>query len=174
MPTLEVEQESQLETGFTRNVRQAAKNMNNTHESKVYHRKYDGKKKKSKEMPPTTASPPATVVTTSKTTFPEPLKPSRNVTPQAFMSYPDRPFSAMFLSHRAPDDRACMVQQLKKQVSEIADELESPQSIPGKRTMEKINVAIEICRTMTLTELQKAVENAMDVDGREIKMVTER
>ncbi|XP_068082316.1 vitellogenin isoform X2 [Anabrus simplex] len=87
-----------------------------------------------------------------------------------FSRPPHRPFSAFALSHREGDAHSCMNQQFKELITDIAGNLESPKLINEKKTLEKVNLAIEMCRTMMLMDLQKSHAAIMDFSPRDSKL----
>ncbi|KAG8230092.1 hypothetical protein J437_LFUL009525, partial [Ladona fulva] len=131
-------------------------------------------KKSSKKTKPHIATSP------KKHHHPTPEKDSSekglwNLRPKEHLLPPPRPFDGFALAHRKVEERTCLGQQLKEMVTDIANDLEGWELDIQQSTLEKILLAIRVCRSMTYSDLVKTIGIHMDAQVRDNKLLmTER
>lgn len=89
---------------------------------------------------------------------------------------PDLPFSAFSLSLReAGEDHACLTEHLRDILAEIKLQMQNPETTGKKMTLERIQIAVQICRTLNYSELARTVGPVIDSQAKETSaLLTER
>nr|CAD7425013.1 unnamed protein product [Timema monikensis] len=71
-------------------------------------------------------------------------------------SSPHRLFTPFSLARKSSQSESFFVQQMKELVNDIVSDLDATQPIPDKMTLEKLTLAVELCRDMNMEDLKKA------------------
>lgn len=76
---------------------------------------------------------------------------------------PHQPFNMFSLAHRTSYDLSCLNPKLRQMVADIASDLRDPNILPEKSTLEKLSIAVDICRSMPLDQLQSIGEEVFEI-----------
>jgi hypothetical protein len=74
---------------------------------------------------------------------------------------PHQPLIPYSAALRAYDGSSQKTQKFKETIADIAKDFETSKVIHDEMSLEKVLAAVRICRTMTLFELKRAVENVV-------------
>lgn len=87
---------------------------------------------------------------------------------------PHQPLIPYSAALRAYDGSSQKTQKFKETIADIAKDFEMSKVIHDEMSLEKALVAVRICRTMTLFELKRAVENVVFKTWNSRQQISER
>ncbi|XP_054280083.1 vitellogenin-1-like isoform X1 [Macrosteles quadrilineatus] len=76
---------------------------------------------------------------------------------------PPQPFNSFALAHRNSYDLSCLNTKLQQLVSDIASDLKEINILPEKNTMDKVSMAVDICRSLLFDQLSTISEDVFEV-----------
>ena len=87
---------------------------------------------------------------------------------------PHQPLIPYSAAIRAYDGSSQKTQKFKETIADIAKDFEMSKVVHDEMSLEKVLAAVRICRTMTLFELKRAVENVVFKTGNSRQQISER
>lgn len=87
---------------------------------------------------------------------------------------PHQPLIPYSAALRAYDGSSQKTQKFKEMIADIAKDFEMSKVIHDEMSLEKVLAAVRICRTMTLFELKRAVENVVFKMWKSRQQISER
>lgn len=87
---------------------------------------------------------------------------------------PHQPLIPYSAALRAYDGSSQKTQKFKETIADIAKDFEMSKVVHDEMSLEKVLAAVRICRTMTLFELKRAVENVVFKTGNSRQQISER
>lgn len=76
---------------------------------------------------------------------------------------PHQPFHLFSLAHRSSYDLSCLNPKLRQVIADIASDLQDTNIMPEKHTPAKLSLAVDICRSLPLDQLQSVSEEVFEV-----------
>lgn len=76
---------------------------------------------------------------------------------------PHQPFHLFGLAHRSSYDLSCLNPKLRQVIADIASDLQDTNIMPEKHTPAKLSLAVDICRSLPLDQLQSVSEEVFEV-----------
>lgn len=76
---------------------------------------------------------------------------------------PHQPFNMFYLAHRMSEDFSCLNQNLRQIIADMASDLEDINILPEKHIMDKLSLAVDICKSMPLDQLSSVSEEVFEV-----------
>lgn len=76
---------------------------------------------------------------------------------------PHQPFHLFSIAHRSSYELSCLNPKLRQVIADIASDLQDTNIIPEKHTPAKLSLAVDICRSLPLDQLQSVSEEVFEV-----------